>query len=58
MPSFDQIQRDAVLVKCAGCPRSFYMTVPYALCAECRNAQPILKREPKVDVSGNGIEGP
>jgi hypothetical protein len=34
------------------------MTVAHVRCFACRDQQPILKREPKVDVSGQAIEGP
>jgi hypothetical protein len=58
MPSFDQIQAGAVLVTCEACGRSWYMTVAHVRCFACRDQQPILKREPKVDVSGTPIDGP
>jgi hypothetical protein len=58
MAHFDAIQAAAVLVTCEACGRSWYMTVVHVRCFACRDQQPVLKREPKVDVSGQAIDGP
>lgn len=35
--SYDSVQREAVLVRCAGCGRSFFMTVPRERCVDCQD---------------------
>jgi hypothetical protein len=53
--SYDDRQLAAVLVKCATCPKSFYMTSRRRRCFECEDfyRQPSAPRV--VDVSGNPI---
>lgn len=35
--TYDQVQKDAPLVTCARCARSFYMTVPRDICVICQD---------------------
>lgn len=52
--SYDERQIAAVLVKCATCPKSFYMTTERRRCFDCEDfyRQQIASR---IDVSGNQI---
>lgn len=34
--SYSDKQAEAKLIRCAGCKRSFYFTVPRRKCADCR----------------------